>query len=201
MNEIKNNEKRWLYVLEIPIMIGYTPIKIGVFTGYIASRIGTMLNQLDHMFSISLIRAYELNGEIEYNGEKVWFNYAVENQVFSYLAPFRVTLPFNFAGKTECFVGVSQNKVFSAIANAIQWAEKKPRPIPENHKIIDGRITPYFKGSPLLANKPKKLNIKTATKQELRQADIEGRIGRKTFTFPSWNFSNTKLLFFCVKPP
>ena len=177
MNEIKNNKKRWLYVLEIPIMIGYTPIKIGVFTGYIASRIATMLDQLDHMFSISLIRAYELNGEIEYNGEKVWLNYAVENQVHSYLDEFRVTLPLNFAGKTECFVGTSQNKVFSAIANAIQWVEKKPRPIPKDAKIVEGRITKYFKGSPLLANKPKKLNIKTATKEELRQADIEGRIG------------------------
>jgi hypothetical protein len=167
----KNKERRWLYVLEIPIMFGYSPFKIGVYTGYVASRIGTMLNQLNHMFSIRLIRAYELEGKIEYNGQKVWLNYAVENQVHSYLNKFRVTLPFNFAGKTECFVGLSQDKVFSAIANAIQWAEKKPRPIPKDAKIIDGRITKYFEKT----KKAKKPDFEKQKKKSFQDPKIAER--------------------------
>ena len=172
----KNNERRWLYLLEMPIF-NTTYWKVGVFTGYLASRINAILTQIDHMFAVNLVHSWELEGKINYNGEKVWLNYAVENQAHSYLKKYNYILPLNMSGKTEWF-NCSKNKVLSAIGNAIQWAEKKPRPIPLESKVVDGRITKYFE-------KTKKLNIKTATKAELRQADIEGRIGRKTFTFPS----------------
>ena len=174
----KNNERRWLYLLEMPIF-NTTYWKIGVFTGYIASRINAILTQIDHLFAVNLVHSWELDGKINYNGEKVWLNYAVENQAHSYLKKYNYILPLNMSGKTEWF-NCSKNKVLSAIGNAIQWAEKKPRPIPKESKVVDGRITKYFDKSP-------KLNIKTATKQELRQADIKGEIGNmkgKTFKKP-----------------
>ena len=131
------------------------------------------------MFAVNLVHSWELDGKINYNGEKVWLNYAVENQAHSYLKKYNYILPLNMSGKTEWF-NCSKNKVLSAIGNAIQWAEKKPRPIPLESKVVDGRITKYFE-------KTKKLNIKTATRRELRDADIRGEIGNnshKTFKPP-----------------
>ena len=195
----KNNERRWLYLLEMTIF-NTTYWKIGVVSGYIASRINAILTQIDHMFAINLVHFWELDGKIDYNNKKVWLNYAVENQAHSYLKKYNYILPLNMSGKTEWF-NCSKNKVLSAIGNAIQWAEKKPRPIPKSAKIVDGRITKYFeKKKPencvsklptfrptnlaLKASKAerkrffnKKRFLKTATKKELRQLDIEGKIG------------------------
>ncbi len=153
----KNNERRWLYLLEMTIF-NTTYWKIGVVSGYIASRVNAILKQIDHMFAINIVNFWELDGKIDYNNEKVWLNYAVENQAHSYLKKYNYILPLNMSGKTEWFK-CSKNKVLSAIGNAIQWVEKKPRPIPKNRTIKNGRISSYF-------DKPKKAKNPDFEKQK-----------------------------------
>ena len=75
-------------------------------------------------------------------------------------------------GSSEWFYlpkGVKQLKKY--IALGFKYFQSNPAEMPENwERLRNGKI---FKKP----KKPKKLNIKTATKEELRQLDIEGKIG------------------------
>ena len=82
-------------------------------------------------------------------------------------------------GSSEWFYlpkGLKQLKKYVALG--FKYYKSNPAKMPENwERLRNGKI---FK-------KPKKLNIKTATKEELRRADIKGEIGNnshKTFKKP-----------------
>ena len=110
--------------------------------------------------------------------------YSIEHQIQTYLKKrglqkFWNGLTVKSNGSSEWFYlpkGVKQLKKY--IALGFKYFQSNPAEMPENwERLRNGKI---FK-------KPKKLNIKTATKEELRQADIKGEIGNmkgKTFKKP-----------------
>ena len=101
--------------------------------------------------------------------------YTIEHQIQTYmkkqgLQRFWNGLTVKSNGSSEWFYlpkGLKQLKKYTALG--FKYFKSNPAKMPESwERLRNGKI---FK-------KPKKLNIKTATKEELRQADIEGKIGK-----------------------
>ena len=187
---MKNKDKRYVYLLTMNFL-GKDYYKVGVFTGYVNSRISKILEDINHIVPIYCVRKWELNNYVDHFGYKVRQNYQVELNAHKYLKDSNVNfskLPFSWfpdidkvakmSGKTEWF-DCTEKQAISAVLNAIQWANLKPAKIKGDMVITEkGFITKYRKGiKPNYEKIAKKRFLKTATKKELRQLDIEGKIG------------------------
>ena len=200
-NLIPNRYKRWVYILEIELptitypdgtcLKGFKIYKIGVFTGYVNSRINAILNNINDLVSVRLVRKFQVEGNVSYYGISTRKNYVVELNAHSYLEADNIKwvdldgmlwIPdlkaiSEMSGKTEWFM-CTERQAISAVMNGIRYAESNPRKL-FDEQVIDfrGCITKYSKG-----RKPnyKKIEfekfLKTATKKELRKLDIEGKI-------------------------
>ncbi len=154
----KNKDKRYVYLLTMNFL-GKDYFKVGVFTGYVNSRISKILEDINHIVPIYCVRKWELNNFVNHFGYKVRQNYQVELNAHKYLKKYNVDfskLPFSWfpdvdkvakmSGKTEWF-DCSENQAISAVTNAIQWANHKPAKIKDNMVITEkGFITKYSKG-------------------------------------------------------
>ena len=194
---MKNKDKRYVYLLTMNFL-GKDYYKVGVFTGYVNSRISKILEDINHIVPVYCVRKWELNNYVNHFGYKVRQNYQVELNAHKYLKDSNVNfskLPFSWfpdidkvakmSGKTEWF-DCTEKQAISAVLNAIQWANLKPAKIKDDMVITEkGFITKYRKGIKpdyeKIAKTPnfEKLDVflKTATKKELRQLDIKGKIG------------------------
>ena len=187
---MKNKDKRYVYLLTMNFL-GKDYYKVGVFTGYVNSRISKILEDINHIVPVYCVRKWELNDYVNHFGYKVRQNYQVELNAHKYLKDSNVNfskLPFSWfpdidkvakmSGKTEWF-DCTEKQAISAVLNAIQWANQKPAKIKGDMVITEkGFITKYRKGiKPDYEKIKEKRFLKTATKEELRKLDIEGKIG------------------------
>ena len=187
---MKNKDKRYVYLLTMNFL-DKDYYKVGVFTGYVNSRISKILEDINHIVPIYCVRKWELNSYVNHFGYKVRQNYQVELNAHKYLKDSNVNfskLPFSWfpdidkvakmSGKTEWF-DCTEKQAISAVLNAIQWVNQKPAKIKSDMVITEkGFITKYRKGiKPDYEKIEHKRFLKTATKEELRQLDIEGKIG------------------------
>ena len=155
---LKNAEKRFVYLLKMNFL-GKDYFKVGVFTGYVASRISKILDDIDHIVPVSCVCKWELNDYVDHFGYKVRENYQVELNAHKYLKKYNVNfsdLPFSWfpdinkvskmSGKTEWF-NCTEKQAKSAVANAIKYANKKPAKIKGDMVITEkGFITKYKRG-------------------------------------------------------
>ena len=189
-----NKDKRYVYLLKMVCPLGNVYFKVGVFTGYVNSRIAKILEDINHIVPVSCVRKWELNDFVDHFGYKVRQNYQVELNAHKYLKDSSVNFweePLawipdfkkfaTMSGKTEWF-NCTEKQAISAVTNAIRWANHKPAKIKNDMVITEkGFITKYRKGSkPDYEKIAKKRFLKTATKKELRKLDIEGLIASKT---------------------
>jgi hypothetical protein len=86
--EIANSKKRFVYLLHMNFM-KQDFYKIGVFTGYVASRISKILDDIDHIVPITCVRKWQLEGMTDHFGIPVKKNYQVELNAQHYLFGFR----------------------------------------------------------------------------------------------------------------
>jgi len=148
--EIANSKKRFVYLLHMNFM-KQDFYKIGVFTGYVASRISKILDDIDHIVPITCVRKWQLEGMTNHFGIPVKKNYQVELNAQHYLRKHNVNFwfpPFSkMGGKTEWFTGVSEKQCISAVMSAIRWHESNPAKI-TNESVItkEGFITKYRYG-------------------------------------------------------
>ena len=57
---MKNKDKRYVYLLTMNFL-GKDYFKVGVFTGYVNSRISKILEDINHIVPIYCVRKWELN--------------------------------------------------------------------------------------------------------------------------------------------
>jgi len=187
---LKNKDKRYVYLLKMNFL-GKDYFKVGVFTGYVNSRIAKILEDINHIVPVYCVRKWELNNFVDHFGYKVRQNYQVELNAHKYLKDSSVNfskLPFSWfpdidkvakmSGKTEWF-DCTEKQAISAVLNAIRWANLKPAKIKGDMVITEkGFITKYKKGiKPDYNSYNFQHFLKTATKEELRELDIKGKIG------------------------
>ena len=155
---LKNKDKRYVYLLKMNFL-GKDYFKVGVFTGYVASRISKILDDIDHIVPVSCVRKWELNDYVDHFGYKVRENYQVELNAHKYLKKYNVNfsdLPFSWfpdinkvskmSGKTEWF-DCTESQAISSVINAIRWANHKPAKIGDDMVITEkGFITKYKRG-------------------------------------------------------
>ena len=75
--EIATSKKRFVYLLKMNFL-GKDYYKIGVFTGYVASRVNQILNDIDHLVSIDIVRTWNIEGKVDHFGYDVQKNYQTE---------------------------------------------------------------------------------------------------------------------------
>ena len=165
--EIANSKKRWIYILEATLptiqnVVGKSlenpPIyKIGVFTGYPNSRINSILNDVDDLISIRLVRKFNVQDMVNYYGVSVRGNYVVELNAHQYLKDKNIKFAelegYNYipslkaisemSGKTEWFVCTEQQAI-SAVLNGIRYKDSHPQKLMNGQFInFRGCITKY----------------------------------------------------------
>jgi len=148
--DIANSKKRFVYLLKMNFL-GKDYYKIGVFTGYVASRVNQILNDIDHLVSIEVVRTWNIEGKVDHFGYAVQKNYQTELNAHRYLknkSMFWWFPPFNkMSGKTEWFTDISEEKAIATVLSAIRWADKKPQQLGKDMVITkEGRITKYSDG-------------------------------------------------------
>ncbi len=156
---LKNAEKRFVYLLKMVCPLGNVYFKVGVFTGYVASRISKILNDINDIVPVSCVCKWELNDYVDHFGYKVRENYQVELNAHKYLKDYNIDFSeeplawipdfqnfVKMSGKTEWF-NCTEKQAKSAVANAIKYANKKPAKIKGDMVITEkGFITKYKRG-------------------------------------------------------
>ena len=84
-----NKDKRFVYLLKMNFL-AKDYFKVGVFTGYVNSRISKILDDINHIVPVSCVRKWELNDFVDHFGYKVRENYQVELNAHKYLKKYNV---------------------------------------------------------------------------------------------------------------
>ena len=162
-----NKDKRFVYILEMVLpkiqnVLGKTlenpPIyKIGVFTGYVQSRVNAILNNIDDLATVRVVRTFNIQDTIYYYGVPVRENYIVELNAHQYLKAKNIKFAeldgynyipslkaiANMSGKTEWFI-CSEKQAISAVLNGIRYSRSHPQKMMDNQFInFRGCITKY----------------------------------------------------------
>ena len=168
---MKNKHKRYTYILGIQIpdienfsgdILRFPELyKVGVFTGYVNSRVNSILNDINDFTTVRIVRKFEINGDIQYfNLPNVRKNYVVELNAHNYLADRNIQwvdfggwnwipslkLISEMSGKTEWFLCTEQQAI-SAVLHGIRYCETHPQKLLKNQFVNKiGCITKYGKG-------------------------------------------------------
>jgi hypothetical protein len=168
---LKNKYKRYVYVLglQLPTIENFAGenlsfdelFKIGVFTGYVNSRVNSIRGDIDHCATVRIVKQFNVEGNINfYNLPNVRKNYVVELNAHNYLMDKNVKW-FNLegwqciqglqeisqmSGKTEWF-NCTEQQAIMAVLSGIRYCETHPQKLlPSQFVNWRGCITKYGKG-------------------------------------------------------
>lgn len=164
---MKKKDMRFVYILEMVLpkiqnvlgeILENPPIyKIGVFTGYVQSRVNAILNNIDDLTTVRVVRQFNIQDTINYYGVPVRENYIVELNAHQYLKDKNIKFldleGYNYipslkaisqmSGKTEWFV-CSEKQAISSVLNGIRYSRSHPQKLMDNQFInFRGCITKY----------------------------------------------------------
>jgi hypothetical protein len=159
---LKNKYKRYVYVLglQLPTIENFAGenlsfdelFKIGVFTGYVNSRVNSIRGDIDHCATVRIVKQFNVEGNINfYNLPNVRHNYLMDKNVKWFnLEGWQCIQGLQeisqMSGKTEWF-NCTEQQAIMAVLSGIRYCETHPQKLlPSQFVNWRGCITKYGKG-------------------------------------------------------